>query len=224
MTLGSLHDNLPLSQIYFLHIPKTAGSAVSTILLPTLLCGDIRLTADLRANANATHDVFGIECALGQHVKIAEAENRLNADFSDFKVLVFVRNPYARAFSSYKYRLKMEERSGGPPSGMPAVSGTSFETFICDPQFRYAYANLMSPQAKWVPDKNAVFLGKVESLERDIANFVYMMGLDTKKINLKTRVNVSSRQDEWRDMSTAAKQEIQRLYECDFEAFEYPIR
>lgn len=134
-------------------------------------------------------------------------------DASAFK-FGFVRNPYDRAVSLWRYFVHQklwdgdfvgflkEVAKGVPPVGLSDPDGW----VICNPQWR------------WVA--GADFLGRYETLQADFDKLKTVLGAPTATLPW---VNASRRGPYGRDYDDEALRLVNRLYKDDFEAFDYPV-
>lgn len=145
----------------FVHVPKTAGVSISRELFGNLS---------------------------GGHTPIATYERVFSKrDFESFFKFAFVRNPWDRLYSAYRFL-----KSGGMSEGdrrwaEQNLSGiTGFSEFVTDHlrRSRILSSSHFIPQYRFLcrPGSKQVlvdFVGRYESLDRDFRTVKQRMGLDT---------------------------------------------
>ncbi|MCD6400709.1 MAG: sulfotransferase family 2 domain-containing protein [Anaerolineales bacterium] len=137
------------SEIIFVHVPKAAGTSIS-------------------------HALYGR--SLG-HFKASEIKRYCPVEFSSLYKFTFVRNPWDRAVSAYRFALKGSTDTAGMrrPEQYNVPAFRSFEAFVYEWLADKELAkldNVFQPQYLFVADDDGAlmvdFLGKVESLDEDI--------------------------------------------------------
>ena len=162
----------------FIHIPKNAGTSVTTLLLRN---GGKKLKylPLIKKFKNEGLVTFG-------HINIKSLvdQNIITQNYYDetFK-FCFSRNPYNRLVSIYLYLYQNKY---------------SFEEFIIRiPKMEILKPGLFSnhqknsflnPQVRWIPD-DINFIGSVENINNDMEYITKMTGIEFKKIPIK---NISS--------------------------------
>jgi len=153
----------------FIHIPKTAGQSVESVFLKAVnLRWETRASLLLRPNANP--EVGPPRLA---HLKAHEyvACGHLPGDkFSAYFKFAFVRNPWDRLVSLYKYL--------GPRNGLP------FKEFLMGEFRKDLWQNrqwFVGPQSSFVCDSRGNllvdFLGRFERLQADFTAVAQRLGL-----------------------------------------------
>ena len=169
----------------FIHIPKCAGSTISYSLLNNLYF-ELPRKDDWRYNelSTKTAEVFqtnpnqGNSANLKQHdtfktINDYFMKNKLNIN-SYFK-FSFMRNPWERRVSQYKYAKKMAEQTG--EDWAIEISLMSFYEFITDRN---------DSQLNWVNNKkNSVavdFLGSGRNLQEDFNIICDQIGIPKQEL------------------------------------------
>ncbi len=188
----------------FVHIPKTGGSTVTTVLKRDTFLGPKRNLSDPRGDACET---------------IFEIRDLLGAEFDEFFSFSFVRNPWDRFVSAYHY--VMERR----PELEQVTVHKRFEDFVrafeADPD-TFKAIRYFRPQNAYLLDENGNipvdFVGRFERFEQDLGTVLDRLGVHRSLIRHRKK----SRRSDYRDYFDARSQEIVAdAYRADIEAFDY---
>jgi hypothetical protein len=158
-------------EMIFVHVPKAAGTSVS-------------------------HALYGR--SLG-HFKASEIKRWCPEEFTSLYKFSFVRNPWDRAVSAYRFALKGSTATAGMwGKGRYKIKAfRSFDAFVYEwlaGQDMASLDNVFQPQYLFVVDEEQKlmvdFLGKVESFEKDIQRLSKITGktlniLDLNRISAK---------------------------------------
>jgi hypothetical protein len=128
--------------VIFIHINKTAGTSIGKVL-------------GLREK---------------QHLTVQEVRNRVGVkNWNNSYTIAFVRNPWDRMVSYYRYRVKT------PQKGTHKIE-IDFKEWIIkvfqdrDPRY-YDYPKMFMPQVDWLKDEfgdiEIDFIGRFETIEKD---------------------------------------------------------
>jgi hypothetical protein len=218
----------------FVHIPKSAGTTVTTILSKHSSYCDIELGGT--ALGEAIQPLFQKRYGLQKHSTLSEiravvGEVLLKRYFS----FAFVRNPYARAYSIYKY-LSRARKDSQVASLADFDKFKDFAAFVNSDYFQsQGYDRMMMPQSIWVARDNrsqdiAVdYVGNVERLGQCLDELSALVGggLERRKVGSPLPVlNRSSDAEHavWSELANnpAVEEKIYRRYELDFRQFGYP--
>ena len=162
----------------FIHVPKTAGTSASRHLSTFTGSEDIDINS---SRASAHWDEFGLR----KHTPAQEIQSFLGTrQFERLFKFAFVRNPYERIYSLYKF-LKFNWRSW---PGSEIMDGfASLESFLQSDFFREATTKesiddrLLRSQVFWLCDAQGRimcdFVGRVESFEADFEHICSQLGL-----------------------------------------------
>ncbi len=178
---------LPEYKSIFIHIPKTAGQSIENFLLQSLGKSRQEHGADYLLKKNPTN-IGPARLAHLSAIEYTALAYISEQDFKKYYTFTFVRNPWARAVSFYKY------------SGFANL--VSFKHFITYylPRLIEEHAWFYKPQAKFVfndYNKNELdFVGKFEQLETDFAQVAKQLKLNFNglpKDNQSKNINRYSR-------------------------------
>lgn len=241
-----------------LHVPKTGGSSIKKALAPLVRGNDrdvvvqprIVLACDADGKTTYQTKARGQDGELGppqtldwpqntlrvqgpvqlaKHATLAETREILDAAFlAGLKKVIVVRNPFARLYSAYNFRLRVIKGQNKTRDPLIGKDGTliSFEDFL---ESRLCLKIMASqPQANWIegggmPD----FTLRTETLNQDIAAVMPQLGYDEESVARvdaamnSRRWNVSTLQDQCKGMSNGARDMIRTLYSGDFTVFGY---
>ena len=167
-----IHFGEPVDVI-FIHIPKTAGMSINSILLP-------HLKGNLRMGGQKTD--------LNYHTKAVDLINRIGQDnFDRAFTFSFVRNPYDRLYSWCSMLLGKKEK----------VTKERFK------KWAMTNPNAIIQQSTWFKDKQdkiiVDFIGLFENLENDIKYVMNKLDLPFVSSDLQHR-NKSNRSRDYRKM------------------------
>jgi hypothetical protein len=229
----------------FVHVPKTAGTAVHHCLSRFTGPDDI-------AVLNPPEEVakyYGREFNLRKHATASEILESIGEDeFNQLFKFAFVRNPFTRCYSLYRF-LKHKFRSWDHEAVMDRLQG--FEDFVASEFFRSPGPDrILSPQSLWLSDQNGSLLvdrvGRIERLDSDLADICSSIGLTpslrlepanvsgtTAKRNgpvsrlsrkVRQRLHLLKRPDlspPLPEIGETTRRTIAERYDRDFEAFGY---
>ena len=164
----------------FIHVPKTAGTSATRHLSKFTGDNDVDINSPLSRRARAYCEEFGLR----KHTPAQEIRRFLGPPkFERLFKFAFVRNPYERIYSLYKF-LKFNWRSW---PGSEIMDGfASLESFLQSDFFRVATTGdsidgLLRSQVFWLCDAQGRvlcdFIGRVESFEADFDHICSQLGL-----------------------------------------------
>ena len=196
----------------FIWIPKSAGTSVYEMLGAPPLLKTEHLIRSRFANKDLV--TFG-HVDYGQLLR----ENYVSSEFdrTAYK-FAFCRNPYARMVSLYFYSQRVGRLS----------TEISFLEFCrqladqsCEPIGLYNSEGLSqcNPQCCWLEGFDVDFVGRVESLQRDLAVVMGELGLDAK--SEVPQLNSTSHRKHQDYYCRESRELVERLYADDFAAFGY---
>jgi Sulfotransferase family len=226
----------------FVHIHKTAGEAITLALLPHLGPKDFALGATPLGNVRNLY--YERKHGISKHSSASEIREYVDAEnWNRFFVFSFVRHPFERARSLYKYFAMMSERRNeknlrnmlyripflkdSDPlkwPGLQAYSETSsFSEFIRHPSFHQDPGSHC--QCDMLLDENgnmlADFVGHFDRLEADFAHVATRIGLSQvtlPKYNISKSLNRT-------DITLSGDDIIylREIYAHDFERFWFDL-
>jgi hypothetical protein len=206
----------------FIHIPKNAGTTANMMLSNFTYWNDIELGGTVYGEALAP--LYLRRFGVSKHTKANLVRNLVGERvWEGYFKFAFVRNPYARSFSVYRFLKQWRNWEGS----QEMEKFKSFEEFLSSDLFSNNPGpdSIFLPQHTWIEDMNGNTLvdytGKVEQIEeafRTIANRVGIK-LDTGNVPIK---NDSGAPDEFRSAySEKAIAIINQRYQRDFRIFNY---
>jgi hypothetical protein len=213
------------SALIFFHIPKTGGTTIHSAVEPLLGPGDVAITMCKTRNRRRLRRVFGVSNLLTKHSTPAEVCAALGEQrYSEFRRIAFVRNPFARIYSAWRYIKKRTNSGFVMHQGVTYdMSKLSFEGFLRSPMAGPEGKPAAIPQTHWISGIDEVeFLGRTETLNADLARLGAEMGGPFEKLAHIEEKNVSGDRESWKTMSQDAQAVILEKYAKDFEAFDYP--
>ena len=199
----------------FIHIPKTAGQSIETLFLDDLgLKWSERASLLLRPNPNATLGPPRLA-----HLTITEyltCGYTSRPIFDHYFKFCFVRNPWDRAVSMYKYLANKTE---------------TFEEFLTNgpgnPDSKLAY--FFKPQTHYILDPNkrvkVDFIGNFETLKEDLDSIITRLHLNAKLKHVNSSRAIPSKTNahcSYRDFyCQKTRKLIEKIYASDAKTFNY---
>lgn len=218
----------------FVHIPKTAGRSVEMFFMNKLgLDRDNHVDrAKLLVIGNDDPSMGTEKLSHLSATEYVECGYITEKEFSRFYTFSFVRNPWARLVSEYRYRNYLSHKS--------------FKDFVFNklpsPGWDDQYRHIM-PQTEMLYDKSGQllvdFVGKFESLQQDfdrvcehlgfeVSNLSHINSSDKKSRELRRKIknflhrNGESKLPSYVDFyDTETREFVTDLYRADIENFRY---
>ena len=214
----------------FIHVPKTAGTSVTNLFEPDLRWNDLVLGGSEFGERIqlAYRERFG----LFKHAKARDVRRILGeAVWSDYFSFAFVRHPYARLVSFYRWkrdalsRAAPDSRIWNWGASQAFLRSKNFSEFIRDDAFLGSLA--AQPQAEWVSDDQGRcivgFVGRYEELAAGIRVVTDRIGIPADDL---ARDNASTSDPSpglfFRDESDYDF--VREIHRRDFEMFGYDDR
>ncbi len=206
----------------FIHIPKNAGTTTTSMLSTLTNWNDIELGGTDYGEALAP--IYLSRFNVGKHTRAKRVRNLVGEPiWENYFKFALVRNPYARAFSVYRFLKKWRDWEGS----QTMEQFNSFEEFLGADLFNNDEGPdaIFLPQHTWIEDMNGNniidYTGKVEYIAEAFRTISDRIGikLDTSHIPVE---NDSGSPDEFRSAySEKAIAIVQQRYENDFCLFNY---
>lgn len=211
----------------FIHISKTGGNAVSEGLRPIL---DLTQDYDNQLSEVAEEDRpragLNPDMLFEKHTTATRARNGVGPEAyrAAFR-FAFVRNPFARIYSGFHWLQAEAGRNVDNPDYLDEhrrYAQMTFDELISDIGVLKAENLALMPQTFWLPQPGMLnFLGRTEYFNQDMQRIWRHLAPDIAPPASFERVNVSTRPDQWRNMSGTARDQIVTHYADDFERFGY---
>ena len=204
----------------FVHIPKTAGTSLTEYLSRFTRLGDAEVGGTSFGEIAQPHyrHRFGLE----KHSTAAEIGDYLGDNYASYFRFAVVRNPYARAYSLYRFLARWKE---GVHYAL--VSKMSFCEFLGSNLVQRHSHPLTRPQTAWTHNPKTGqlmldFIGRFENLNQDLSAITTMIMRAPAQAPPIERHNASTEADEWKKVITdEVRGEVRRIYASDFEQFGY---
>ncbi|MEP4767559.1 MAG: sulfotransferase family 2 domain-containing protein [Roseibium sp.] len=194
----------PTLKTVFVHIPKTGGSTISTIL---------RRPNPLRLSK---HDPSP---AIDKHSSVFEHLEHLGPEAGEYFKFSFVRNPWDRLVSAYHYIIARR------PEFELVANHDNFESFLAsfiETPSQFLDIPYFRPQSSFLLDDNGEmpldFLGRFETFENDLR--VVLREIDCRRTFFKHRKK-SKRRDYREYYSAESNKAVGDVYIRDVENFGY---
>jgi len=203
----------------FLHVPKTAGTSITSWLSQFTSWNDIELGGT--AYGEAMQEVYGKRFKLYKHSPAQQVKRVVRDEIWEgyFKFGV-VRNPFDRLVSAYQFY-----RSWDHPGVAAVKEMESFDEFLASDYFARDRRNASRPtgsQADCLGVSAGLGIDRVCRLERlseDLSEVASALGLPTPELD---RLNDSERKPLGEYYSEYSERLVADLYRPDFLAFGYP--
>jgi len=172
----------------YVHPPKTAGTAVSTVL------GALCANSDVQIGdwPGAEYPKIGPLKGIGKHAPLAMiAPLLLGVDIADYRIVISVRNPWDRLASFYHWaRAQSDEHPQ-----IELAKTHDFAGFLAHRRIQRVFGAAPYRAYAAKPD----FVLRAERLDADLAIFGQTLGV---KLGTPDRINASGRQRDWRPYYT----------------------
>ncbi|MFK7942465.1 MAG: sulfotransferase family 2 domain-containing protein [Paracoccaceae bacterium] len=205
----------------FIHVPKAAGTTITRALSPLTTFRDIEIGGT--KYGEAVQDLFAARFDLRKHSTAQAIRAKCPGHvWRRFFVFAFVRNPYARAYSVYRFLQRWKE---GPHSQMAA--GMSFEGFLKSDAVAAGDIEIAKAQVHWLRKGAGLhpgidFVGRVENFTEDFGFVQSVIQRKPTAWQSDRHDNSSANEGEWQaHLTPGVKAQIEALYALDFELFEY---
>jgi len=207
----------------FIHVPKTAGTTVTRTLSRYTTFRDIELGGT--KYGEALQNLFASRFDLRKHSTAAQIKAKCPPHlWRSFFVFAFVRNPYARAYSVYRFLQRWKD---GPHHEM--VADLSFHDFLTSGAVQDGTVEIARPQVHWLAPEGKVlpgidFIGRVERFAEDFGFVLSVIHRRRETWDGARHDNASTKAEEWRtEMTPAVRAAIEEIYAQDFALFGYDV-
>lgn len=188
------------TKMLYIHVPKTAGSSIQNGLF------------DLNS---------------WTHHRYIDFENEIQDELlNSFYKFSFVRNPYSRLYSAYKYlKLGGTNRTDKYWAKKYLSRYNSFEYFVkkfVSENNIYSYVHFV-PQFEFLINKNREivldFIGRYENINADFQSLVKILGVKTALP--KRNITKDETRDFFKQYDNEMKEIVANVYALDFKYFNY---
>lgn len=215
----------------FVHVPKAAGTSVSELFSKFSAYSDLEVGGTELGEAlqHAYKRRFGLtKHSTAEEIRAVVGE----AAWRDYYAFAFVRDPYARAQSTFHF---MKRWHGNKEMKQLAFMDehTDFRSFVMSDTFAEQKAHrLLWPQARWLLDANGEmmvdFVGRLETLDEDIhsvlssAPGLVAAGAAPEQAPAKNKsASTDAALYELLSTDSEVEERIYEAYKDDFEQFGY---
>ncbi|MEM7189506.1 MAG: sulfotransferase family 2 domain-containing protein [Pseudomonadota bacterium] len=205
----------------FIHVPKAAGTTVTRALSPLTTFRDIELGGT--KYGEALQGLFASRFDLRKHSTGSALQAKCPGHiWQRFFVFAFVRNPYARAYSVFRFLQRWKE---GPHYDM--ANGLDLSGFLASDDVLSGEIEIARPQTHWLTRDGAAlkgidFIGRVENFAEDFGFVLSTIHRRPTRWQEDRHDNASAGPEEWRShMTQEVRQQIEALYAPDFETWGY---
>ena len=212
----------------FIHIPKTGGTSIGNIIHPNHLV----LTRPRNSLGKRYSDI-----TLGENHHVAEHQPwghykdlllKQNILIKDYFVFTFVRNPYDRMYSAYKFvTQKLKQNHPFIIGLIQAVSkksinywsGLDFNSFLLEIERNNILYTFNQKQTFFAKKNQCNFIGRFENFNQDILYVLNKLNIGNTNI---PHLNKTSNKFEYKEKYNLISTNIIRYYfKEDFIEFDY---
>ena len=208
----------------FVHVPKAAGTTISRALAPLTTFRDIEIGGT--KYGEAIQERFAARFDLRKHSTAAAIQAKCPGHvWRRFFVFAYVRDPYSRAYSVYRFLQRWKE---GPHNA--EVAGQSFEEFLRSDAVAEGEIEIAKPQVHWLCKDGEMlagidFVGRVERFSEDFGFIQSVIHRRPTHWTGDRHDNASAKAGEWQThMTPRAQARVEELYAEDFRVWDYPLR
>ncbi|MGB0505155.1 MAG: sulfotransferase family 2 domain-containing protein [Pikeienuella sp.] len=206
----------------FIHTPKAAGTSVTRELSRFTTFRDIEVGGT--KYGEKLQDSYSARFDLRKHSTAEAIRTKAGPDmWRNFFVFAFVRDPYARAYSLYRFLQKWRD---GPHHA--AAAEVTFEEFITSDAVYRGDIEIAKPQAHWLSNRRGEllpgidFIGRLEQFDQDFSFILSTISRRPIAFKSVSKANVSTHSGEWKSaMTFDAQAAIEEIYAADFTLFGY---
>jgi len=209
-------------KVIFLHIYKVAGKSVKNSLIENqdknLLINRIYnktfgyLGYQKRFLPHQSIEINRNGELLHSHIRSDDYRNYLGDEFDDYFTFTFVRNPFDWQVSLYQF---MREKKSHPQHSL--ILSMSFKEYIkwrCSEEPEHQTYFILDDKNQNLVD----FIGKFESLEKDLKKVCELNGLKMKRLE---HLGSSNRKDYREYYDLESQKLLVNTFKKDFEFLEY---
>ena len=209
----------------YVHVPKTAGTSITTLFSPLTTLFDLEIGAT--EFGEKIQDAYRERFQITKHSALTEIYNAVgDRVFKNYFKFSFVRNPFDRIFSTYNFLRSWDSPDKDFNNLMQSFE--SFSQFICSDCLvdRLVPDNMFFPQSHWLcsntDDIGLDFIGKVEDLSADIANILNIIKVESLVDKTKIQILNESVDDLNKlEMNSKDIEKIINIYKADFIKYKY---
>ena len=205
----------------FIHVPKTAGTTVTRELSTLTTFRDIELGGT--KYGEALQGLFASRFDLRKHSTALQIKAKCPGQiWRDFFVFGFVRNPYSRAYSVYRFLQRWKEGQH-----YQIVSDMDFEQFLGSDAMLNGEIEIARPQVHWLTNNGSLvpgidLVGRLEDFNDDFGFILSVIHRKRMTWGDGRHENGSAQPDEWRThMTKNVRHMIEDYYASDFDLWEY---
>jgi hypothetical protein len=169
----------------FVHIPKTAGSSIEQVLYPRLSHGGAVISeisdTNLFAGWNKEHKFWM------HHATMQQINDLYEKDVSEYFKFAFVRNPYERAISDWKFLRGKSNKRWRSKTFLKYLNREGyFERILSNSNDESTRIDHTYPQYNFIYDDNGKclvdFIGKFENLQQDFDTICDKIGIPRQQL------------------------------------------
>lgn len=166
-------------KILFIHIPKTGGTTIGNILHPN----NKPLYKDRLSKGKKYSDFLEGREHFAEHLNYdfyKEYARGQMMNLEDFFVFTFVRNPYSRLYSGWKFIHREIQNGRALFQKRKRVIGNSFEEFMDNFEKIEDPFKVIQLQSHFVKNSQCDFVGRYENFKEDLIKVCAKINIELK--------------------------------------------
>ena len=205
----------------FVHIPKTAGSSIERVLYPPLSRKSLAISAmsdtNLFAGWNEEHKFWM------HHATMQQINDLYEKDVSEYLKFSFVRNPYERAVSDWKFLRGNSNKRWRSKTFLKYLNCDGhFKRMLSGEKNKSTRIDHIHRQCDFLYDKNGNllvdFIGKFENLQTDFDIICDKIGVSRQELPHEKKTKHMHYTEYY---NNETKQLVEKKYAKDIEYFGY---
>ena len=210
----------------FIHIPKCGGTTVAWLLNRRLRAQDVTLNLNPHDGWAALLEAYHTHFGLMKHStaeQICQGVGGIEF-FRDYYVFAISRNPYARAYSAFKFTKSSDQKYRPTSKRYQEIKDMNLEEFLRSKYIQERRLFQSRSQLSWIRGvDHKIHVWKLETLDDEIGELMRRLGINDFDPSEMRRMNVSNPSDAWqRNITDKSAMLVRDLYAEDFEYFGYP--
>ncbi len=201
----------------FIHIPKTAGTSIYEFFFPDVKFKHLEADYDRLFGWCPKRNLYLQHATTDQLLDTGLIDKR---NWEEYYKFTFVRNPWDRAYSDFKW-MKKHHYFFGSFKEYITTSGKHAQVLLDNSTSDYRGDHLIPQKSFFYKEgpRAIDFLGRFESFEEDIQKILNSIGIK-EKFNIHS--NPSTRSKDYSNFYTNSMMElVNNRFEVDIKAFKY---